>query len=75
MAADLFIERSRPGSYTGVLEYLAQSNNSADSVSHQDRFKSVHDLTVLEIVNLLTIGISSLNIKQSVPNDVPTHNK
>ena len=33
------------------------------------------DLTVLEIINLLTIGISSFNLKQSVPNDIPTHNQ
>ena len=63
------------GATLGILEYLAQSNNSADCVSDQDRFKFVDDLTVLEIINLLTIGISSFNLKQSVPNDIPTHNQ
>ena len=33
------------------------------------------DLTVLEIFNLLTVGITSYNIKQHVPSDVPAHNQ
>ena len=41
----------------------------------EDRFKFVDDLTVLEIVNLLTIGITSMNLKQHIPNDVPVDNQ
>ena len=63
------------GATLGILEYLSQSNNSADCVNEQDRFKFVDDLTVLEIVNLLTIGLSSFNIKQQVPTDIPIHNQ
>ena len=63
------------GATLGILEYLSQSNNSADCVSEQDRFKFVDDLTILEIVNLLTIGISCFNLKQEVPNDVQIHNQ
>ena len=40
-----------------------------------DRYKFVDDLTVLEIVNLLTVGITSFNIKSQVPNDIPQHNQ
>ena len=39
------------GASLGILEYMAQSNNSADMVNLKDRFKFVDDLTVLEIVN------------------------
>ena len=63
------------GSTLGLLEYLSQSNNSADIVSQEDRFKFVDDLTILEIINLLTVGISSFNLKGQVPNDIPTHNQ
>ena len=63
------------GSTLGLLEYMSQSNNSADIVSPKDRFKFVDDLTTLEIVNLLTIGLASFNIKSQVPNDIPTHNQ
>ena len=61
------------GATLGILEYLAQSNNSADCVPLEDRFKFVDDLTILEIVNLLTIGLSSFNLKGQVPSDIPVH--
>ena len=57
------------------LEYLSQSNNSADCVSESDRFKFIDYLSVLEIVNLLTVGITSFNLKQQVPSDIPAHNQ
>ena len=63
------------GATLGLLEYLSQSNNNSDCVDVKDRFKFVDDLTVLEIVNLLTVGITSFNIKQQVPTDIPTHNQ
>ena len=63
------------GATLGILEYLSQSNNSADCVGEQDRFKFVDDLTVLEIVNLISIGLSSFNIKAQVPNDIIQSNQ
>ena len=63
------------GATLGLLEYLSQSNNSSDCVDVKDRFKFVDDLSILEIVNLLTVGISSFNIRQQVPADIPTHNQ
>ena len=54
---------------------LPQSNHNADCVNPQDRFKFLDDLTVLEIVNLLTVGISSFNIKAQVPSHIPEHNQ
>ena len=41
----------------------------------RDRFKFIDDLSVLEIVNLLTVGITSFNLKLEVPTDIPTHNQ
>ena len=40
-----------------------------------DRFKFVGDLTVLEIIDLLTVGITPYNIKAHVPSDIPVHNQ
>ena len=34
------------------------------------RWKWVDDLTVLEIINLINIGISSFNIRSQIPNDI-----
>ena len=58
------------GATLGILEYLSQSNSNADCVGQNERFKFVDDLSILEIVNLLTVGICSLNVKQQVPNDM-----
>ena len=54
---------------------MSQSNDSADCVGVVDRFKFVDDLSILEIVNLLTVGITSFNLKQQVPTDIPLHNQ
>ena len=61
------------GATIGILEYLSQSNDSADFLNPEDRYKFVDDLTMLEIVNLLTIGIS--NFKSQVPNYISDHNQ
>ena len=63
------------GATIGLLEYLSQSNNCADIVSESERFKFIDDLSVLEIVNLLTVGITSFNLKQQVASDIPLHNQ
>ena len=63
------------GATLGLLEYLSQSNESSDCVDVADRFKFVDDLSILEIVNLLTVGITCFNIKQQVPSDIPPHNQ
>jgi len=63
------------GATLGILEYLSQSNDSAGFVSVEDRFKFIDDLTILEIVNLISIGISSYNIKNQIPSDIATGDK
>ena len=75
MGAIQYQKKSREDATLGLLEYQSQSNNSADCVQVKDRFKFVDDLSILEIVNLLTIGITSLDIKQQTPSDVPNHNQ
>ena len=63
------------GALFGILEYLGLSNDNADMVSTEDRFKFVDDLTVLEIINLLMTEISSYDLHEHVPSDIPVHNK
>ena len=63
------------GATFGIWEYLAQSNSNADCVNLDYRFKFVDDLTVLEKINLLIVGLCSFNSKLSVPNDIPNHNQ
>ena len=61
------------GSSIGNLEFDSQTNNNSDCVPEKDRFKFVDDLSVLEIINLLNIGLASHNFRQQIPNDIPTH--
>ena len=66
-----FVKGGGPaGGYFGILEYLTQWNESANFISKHSRFKFVDDLSALETIALLTIGISSHNIKQQVPHDI-----
>ena len=52
------------GSSFGIWEYLSQSNDNADFVSPEDRFKFVDDLSFIEVINLLSVGLASFNIHQ-----------
>ena len=63
------------GSTFGIWEYLSQSNDNAECIDEDERYKFVDDLSFLEIINLLSIGISSYNIKAHVPSNVPVHNQ
>ena len=61
------------GATLGNHEFSSQTNNNADCVPQEDRFKWVDDLTILEIINLINIGMSSHNFKQQVASDIPVH--
>ena len=58
------------GASFGILEYLSQSNSNASCVPMEDRFKFIDDLTTLEIINLLSIGLSSYNVKAHIPSNI-----
>ena len=61
------------GATFGLLEYLAQSNNNTDFLSPLEKFKFIDDLSILEIINLLMIGISSYNFKSHVASHIGDH--
>ena len=63
------------GSSFGLWEYLSQSNDNANCINEEDRFKFVDDLSFLEIIYLLNIGISTYNVRAHVPSDVASHNQ
>ena len=72
--------RQMPGSgamgFTiGNWEFESQTNHNADCVPKKDRYKFVDDLSILEIINLVNIGISSFNCKKQVPSDLPAYGK
>ena len=63
------------GSTFGIWEYLSQSNDNANNISESDRFKFVDDLTFLEIIHLLSVGLASYNLRAHVPSNIATHNQ
>ena len=63
------------GGLLGILEYLSQNNDCGNFLSAEERYKYIDDLSILEILNLISIGISSYNCKQQIPCDIQTENK
>ena len=61
------------GSSIGNQEFSSQTNHNSDCVPKENRFKFVDELSVLEIVNLISIGIEPFDIMKQVPNDLQIH--
>ena len=57
------------GTLLGLIEYLVQSNDSADCVNEEDRFKYIDDLTILHILSL-SGALVEFDCYQTVPSDV-----
>jgi hypothetical protein len=43
------------GGTLGIEEYLSQSNDNVDFLDQDEKFKFIDDLSVLEIINLISI--------------------
>ena len=61
------------GALWGILEYLSQSNENTNFISKEKKFKFIDDLSFLELINLLSIGLSSYNFHRHVASDIPTN--
>ena len=62
------------GTLLGPIEYSCQSNNSANSVSPNNRYKYIDDLTTIEIISMAS-KIVSYDFHQHVASDIGTHNQ
>ena len=63
------------GCPVGLHSYLSQSNKNTPFIPPSDKFKWIDDLSMLELINLLTIGLSSYNFKNHVASDVAVDQK
>ena len=61
------------GATLGIIEYLSQSNNCSDFVDPEERFRFIDDLTLLEIINLVSLSIKQFDFEASVPSDLPVN--
>ena len=50
------MEGGPQGGLWGILEYLSQSNDNTNFVCPKKKFKFIDDLSILELINLLSIG-------------------
>ena len=58
------------GVTSGILEYLSITKGNLDFIPEDEAFKFIDDTSFLEVLNLLQIGLSSLNTKMQVPSDI-----
>ena len=58
------------GASLGLIQYDSQSNDNTDFLSPEDKYKFVDDLSVLEVINLITVGLATYNFKHHVASDV-----
>ena len=58
------------GGLMGILEYLSQTNDNTDFLDEEDRFKFIDDLSILEIINLISQGLASHNFRFQVASDM-----
>ena len=63
------------GCHLGGLEYGSQSNDSGNCVQDIDRYKFVDDMSLLEVVNLITCGLASYNFRNHVASDIGVEQK
>ena len=54
----------------GEKSYLSQSNNNTTFIPTNEKYKWIDDLSMIEIINLLTKGISNYNSKNHVASEL-----
>ena len=54
----------------GLIEYDFQSNDNTNFLSDDDTYKFVDYFSVLEILNLIKVGLTSYNFKNHVASDI-----
>ena len=62
------------GGLPGIIEYLSQTNDCADFITNEEKYRFIDDLSIIEIINLISVGISSYNSKVQVPSDIIEEN-
>ena len=60
------------GGTLGIEEYLSQNKDNVEFLKEDEKFKFIDDLSILEIINLLSIGLANYNIHNHVPSDIGT---
>ena len=62
------------GGTIGIEEYLSQSNDNVSFLDPDEKLKFIDDLSVVEVINLISIGLASYNCCNHVPSNVAAPN-
>ena len=54
------------GGTLGIEEYLSQSNGNTDFFEQDEKYKFIDDLSILEILNLISIAMSNYDFHKHV---------
>ena len=65
---------SPQGASLGVWSFLSQTNDNPEDASEDEIYKFVDDKSVIEVINLFSIGLASHNVKAAVPSNIPVTN-
>ena len=58
----------------GILEYLSQKNHNTDFIDLEDKFKFIDDLSFIEIIHLISIGLCDYDFQTHVAADIASEN-
>ena len=62
------------GASLGVWSFLSQTNDNPEDAEDDKIYKFVDDKSLLEVINLVNIGIASHNVRARVPSNIPVSN-
>ena len=63
------------GGQLGQIEYLSQSEDNVNFLRREEKYKFIDDLSILEVINLITCGLANYNFKQHVASDIGISHK
>ena len=58
------------GDLMGILEYLSQTNHNTDFIPSDEKFKFIDDLSFLEIIYLISQGLTIYDFQSHVASDI-----
>ena len=62
------------GASLGVWSFLSQTNDNPEDAEDDMIYKFVDDKSLLEVINLVNVGIASHNVRSRVPSNIPVSN-
>ena len=63
------------GRTLGIEEYLSQTNGNTDFLEDDEKYKFIDDLSILEILNLISMALSNYDYQSHVASDIGTEHK